>query len=337
MTSNPRVAVVVPTHPRPELTPEERISLRHLMHYLGRYDKHQVAPRSSTLRLPGFTPMLVDDRYFGSADANKALLLSRSFYEAFEDYDYILIHHLDALVFSDELEAWCRRGYDYIGAPWLKSRDDPTQGFSRVGNGGLSLRRIEAFLRVFDSRRHKVDPEEHWRRHYATKPWAVRAINLPRRYLKRLVRFNGVRRHMAAFRHNEDHFWADWAARYDPEFRVAPPEVAVGFAFECAPRYCYERNGRRLPFGCHAWTRYDRAFWEPFLLGEGETDPRAVGAGQGSEAASSERSQSSGRSGAAGSAASGAAHAEGSGAAGSERTGAEPMARTAAHSIGGGG
>jgi hypothetical protein len=30
----------------------------------------------------------------------------------------------------------------------------------------------------------------------------------------------------------------------------------------------YELNGHELPFGCHAWERYDRAFWEeqlPFL------------------------------------------------------------------------
>jgi hypothetical protein len=33
-----------------------------------------------------------------------------------------------------------------------------------------------------------------------------------------------------------------------------------------APRLCFELNGRKLPFGCHAWQRYDRGFWEPYLL-----------------------------------------------------------------------
>jgi hypothetical protein len=38
------------------------------------------------------------------------------------------------------------------------------------------------------------------------------------------------------------------------------------FAFEAAPRQCLEMNQGRLPFGCHAWGRYDREFWTPHLL-----------------------------------------------------------------------
>lgn len=28
-----------------------------------------------------------------------------------------------------------------------------------------------------------------------------------------------------------------------------------------APRFLYEMNGRKLPFACHAWERYGKAFW----------------------------------------------------------------------------
>jgi len=35
---------------------------------------------------------------------------------------------------------------------------------------------------------------------------------------------------------------------------------------EMAQRYCSGQNANRLPFGCHAWTRYDRDFREPYLL-----------------------------------------------------------------------
>ena len=28
----------------------------------------------------------------------------------------------------------------------------------------------------------------------------------------------------------------------------------------------YIRHGGRMPTGCHAWTKYDRSFWEPHLL-----------------------------------------------------------------------
>jgi hypothetical protein len=41
------------------------------------------------------------------------------------------------------------------------------------------------------------------------------------------------------------------------------------FAFEAEPRACYERIGRALPFGAHRWQRFDRAFYEPFLLPHG--------------------------------------------------------------------
>jgi hypothetical protein len=69
----------------------------------------------------------------------------------------------------------------------------------------------------------------------------------------------------------EDKFWSEEAPRLLQTFRVPPPEVAVAFAFETEPRFCYEQNDRRLPFGCHRWSTHDRAFWEPHLLPNGET------------------------------------------------------------------
>jgi hypothetical protein len=65
---------------------------------------------------------------------------------------------------------------------------------------------------------------------------------------------------------NCDYFWSDEAVKYWPDFKIASVETGLKFAFEVAPRWCFERNGGRLPFGCHAWPRYDRAFWEPHLL-----------------------------------------------------------------------
>jgi hypothetical protein len=53
---------------------------------------------------------------------------------------------------------------------------------------------------------------------------------------------------------------------YDPTFTIATVDEALDFAFEVNPRLCFERNHRRLPFGCHGWAKYDRTFWEPFLL-----------------------------------------------------------------------
>jgi hypothetical protein len=61
-------------------------------------------------------------RYFENIEGYNELLLSASFYERFLDTKYILIYQLDAFFFKDELQEWCDRGYDYIGAPWITTQ-----------------------------------------------------------------------------------------------------------------------------------------------------------------------------------------------------------------------
>lgn len=90
------------------------------------------------------------------------------------------------------------------------------------------------------------------------------------RLLKRPLEFWERSQHPDRYGLNNDFFWATQAVKYLPSFRVATVEEALKFAFEGAPRKCFEMNGRRLPFGCHAWARYDRAFWEPFLVSADE-------------------------------------------------------------------
>jgi hypothetical protein len=117
-----------------------------------------------------------------------------------------------------------------------------------------------------------VDPDDYWADFCRENPWYRRYLGLPRRFLMRVRRFNDFKREIARWHlrtdgtGNEDYFWADEAARCDPSFKVAPFEVGLRFAFEVAPRKCFELNHRRMPFGCHAWQRYDPAFWEPHLL-----------------------------------------------------------------------
>jgi hypothetical protein len=196
------------------------------------------------------------------------MMLSAGLYEALSGYEYILISQLDALVLSNQLSHWCTAGYDYVGAPWLRDPDQPERGFSRAGNGGFSLRRVSSFLGVLNQ---------------AGPSWVAMGRSVtcrlpdldrfPRRdrWRKRMriarAVSAGVQQYLARYGVHEDQFWADRAHLFDPAFKVAPPSVAVGFSFEVAPRYCFEINQRRLPCGCHAWGKYDRAFWEPHLLG----------------------------------------------------------------------
>jgi hypothetical protein len=263
------VAVAVPLSNRMVFTEEEEISLRHLNHHLAEFDRFFIIPENQDIDVGGFKLKRFSPAFFGSVNANRKLMFSNIFYEAFAGYRYILIYHLDALVFSNQLIRWCEAGFDYIAPPWIKHPDAPYFGNpeyeGKVGNGGFSLRNVQSFLAVLNSKKlwrnpfrrtlHEVlrgAPSERW-----TSP-----VNFFRYWH---AEHNGVRHELASYFQNEDHFWPNRASHYYPPFKVAPANTALQFAFECAPRYCYEMNGRQLPFGCHAWGRYDRDFWLPYL------------------------------------------------------------------------
>jgi len=264
------VAVVVPMHNREELLPEEQISLRHLVHYLGKYDKYLVVPTGLEVNYPGFRIKRFSGKYFGSAKAYIRLQFQPSFYESFSEYKYILIYHLDALVFSDQLMEWCEADFDYVGAPWIKHPEAPYAGRNefegKVGNGGFLLVKIQSCLKVIYSPGYRIDPRIHWERHYKSRPAHIKLLQLPRNYLRYLKVFNNARWEMAQWQRSGDAFWANRAKHYYPEFKIPSVETALRFAFESLPRYCFDRTNHTLPFGCHAWTRYDREFWEPYLL-----------------------------------------------------------------------
>jgi hypothetical protein len=186
--------------------------------------------------------------YFAGIKGYNRLMMSAEFYESFLDYRYILIYQLDAFVFSDSLAGWCAQGYDYIGAPWVgvdwaeTCKDDLPAWYRHrglrkllrreellVGNGGLSLRKVRSFLR------------------------AVRLL----------------RRQAGRWRYNEDAFWAILVPIYNPFFRIPPVSLARRFAIELHPEESYFRNGETLPFGCHAWEKYDPEFWRDQIRGFG--------------------------------------------------------------------
>jgi hypothetical protein len=133
----PSVAVVITLSNSTSYTPDEELSFRHARHHLGRYDTYVLMPKSHQGIYPGLMPQRFPDRYFRDARAFGSLMLSERFYRAFLAYEFILVHHLDAIVFSDRLAEWCQAGYDYVGA------------------AGLSLRRVPACLRVLRSGRRE--------------------------------------------------------------------------------------------------------------------------------------------------------------------------------------
>ena len=91
----------------------------------------------SPIRLEGFRIKSFPGKFFGSPIANNRLMYAPLFFKAFEDYRYIFIYHLDSLVFSDQMEKWCKTDLDYIGAPFIHSPSSSWVKEPRVGNMGF--------------------------------------------------------------------------------------------------------------------------------------------------------------------------------------------------------
>lgn len=259
---------------KPLLDADEEISYRHLVHFLGGFDKYLVSPKSLGATLEGFHVKHFPNEFFHSTATYSALLISPEFYRAFARYKYILVYQLDSLVFSDKLLDWCARDLDYVGAPWFSEDGADFVEESAVGNGGLSLRKIESFLKVLEAPGAAAELDKYRDAMCAALPWYRRLFCLPRKLQQRLSLSVAKRRDILSEtgwvapgkRLNEDCFWSFKASDYCPDFKIASVRDGLRFSFEMAPRRCFERNDGQLPFGCHAWNKYDREFWEPFLL-----------------------------------------------------------------------
>jgi hypothetical protein len=185
-------------------------------------------------------------------------MLSEIFYKSFTDYQYILIHQLDAFVFEDQLKLWISKDYDYIGAPWIKravydlpiikqlmslesllketlNLPDRQKLFNKVGNGGLSLRKVSS--------------------HYNA---TIECRNI-------IADFNKKRRYHL---YNEDVFWSVMVNKYLKNKFSYPGHIeALSFSFDKHPSYCYQLNNNKLPFGCHGWSKKKMLpFWEKIIL-----------------------------------------------------------------------
>ncbi len=277
-----RVAILVPVWEE-SFTDDQLISLAHLEKYLARYDRFFLKPKGLGVSRRGYQAKEFPSQYFNSPETYNSLLKTRGFYEAFNEYEFILIYQLDCLVFRDELEAWCNLNYDYIGAPWHKEIMLENLWWREtdcVGNGGFSLRKVAAFiefLSVYYNRRNRCKRKLRslWVRarqifdedHFLPGIAAVVKRKYARLSLAAEERQSGVSREpVVSASFSEDVFFSLQIPKHLPQFRFAPPEIALRFAFEVSPAFCYKKNAQELPFGCHGWQYYDRQFWEPYLL-----------------------------------------------------------------------
>jgi hypothetical protein len=170
----------------------------------------------------------------------------------------MLIYQLDAFVFKNDLDYWCNKKYDYIGAPWLREfpyidfikaikskiqhkthtrfnilKDglpSPLQFENRVGNGGFSLRRVSKFHELCLSMHDRIEA-----------------------YLNRIEH-----------QYNEDAFWSIEVNRKKRMLNIPSLKMGLKFSTEHFPKRALQLNNNELPFGCHAWDK-QLSFWRPIF------------------------------------------------------------------------
>lgn len=252
------VKVVVPIYRKVLPKPEQEALLNNVSK-LSRYPIVLLAPEGLDIQsveklVPKAEVVRVSEEWIGSKNGiagYNTMMMSERFYQLFSDADYILICHTDAWIFNDDLEAWCKKGYDCVAAPWIRRKryNMPIikqymafmrwmahkQGklsrqmiYGKIGNGGLSLRKVSSFAQECKSQ-----------------------TDLIRKYLS-----------ACSHVYNEDVFWA-----IEPQgFSYPTEKEALAFAFDTKPSYCYRLRNRELPMGCHGWNKPNLyRFWKTFI------------------------------------------------------------------------
>ncbi len=268
-------AIVIPYH-KSRLEKHEQVSLSQACRIFSNYPIYIVKPRSM-LKLDGFNEadnhvrfVSLNDEHFKSWQSNNHLLTTLKFYKLFKKHSHILLYHLDAYAFRDELPFWCGREFDWIGAVWIDNWTTDTKKITGVGNGGFSLRRTDACIKI--ARRIAII-----RSIANSVAWLIPKSKLQaagQRYyqflkhlrLFRLKDLTSIGRMVTSPKSfNEDLFWAINVPQTFTDFKIAAPEDAIKFSFETHPGYLYKLNNEQLPFGCHAFERYDPDFWREHI------------------------------------------------------------------------
>ena len=215
--------------------------------------------------IPSAAVKCFDDSYFTGISSYSRLLLTPDFYHCFEEYTHMLIYQLDGWVFRDELDEWCGKEYEYIGAPFFLQ--DGKKRLPVAGNGGVSLRNIAAMLRVLSSPEKKMFPRKLlWRfcRNYVAGYRYLRCLgpllkmtgllSNTRGHFLDSVRRSGLNQEDVVFYFLSREFTADGLL-------MAPLEEAVLFSLDAAPRLFF----REVPAFCHAWRKNDPEFWTKYI------------------------------------------------------------------------
>jgi hypothetical protein len=251
------VKVIIPIYKA--LKDWEEFSLKNTINVLGKHPIAILKPKdldvsSISSKYPQLEIISVTDEWLGTRNGiagYNRMMMSKTFYEMFSDYEYIFICHVDAWIFRDELLQWCEKGFDIIAAPWPlrprytyfpmkqflwlrkhllgRNKNLRSDMFGRIGNGGICIRKVASFSNACDKYAKEIE-------YY----WSKKGEDL----------------------YNEDLFWA-----LEPkDFKYPSVETALQFAFDLKPRLCFQLNHQQLPMGCHGFQHKSRIeFWKKYI------------------------------------------------------------------------
>lgn len=232
-----KIIIIVPIY-KVNLSNTEKISLQQLSSILGYYPIVFVAPNSLKF---DYADVCYDsglwmverfpDDYFESTESYSKMMLSEEFYYRFSAYEYMFIYQLDGFVFSDKLLYFCSLGYDYIGAPVSRKVEEWKRIGARIGNGGVSLRKIDSVLAVLKIKKTL---------HFTPK----------------------IKEDIEKY---EDLFFGFCGVNDNIKFSVPTVDLAMSFSIENEIKGFYKNGMKKIPFCCHAWNKKHFYEWCPYI------------------------------------------------------------------------
>lgn len=227
--------MVIPVYKTPD--EQEIVSILQTLNLLKTWDIKLIGPESldyNDYQMIGFKDhqiIKMDDSNFNSIASYNQLLCSKKFYQPFIEYEFLLIVQTDAWILRDELQIWCVKAFDYIGAPWIFRPEQTKKKVlvdlyplmkNQVGNGGVSLRKIQTHIKY---------------------SWLAKCI-------------------YAIIRKNEDFVWLLVSKIPFVQFRKPKWKEALEFCVEMNPKESMKILNDNLPFSLHAWKRYGAEYWK---------------------------------------------------------------------------
>lgn len=221
-----RVAVVIPYY-HSELTKYEKISFQNCISVLGRYPIILLIPQK------------IPKEKYPSKTGLHFEIVSDSYFESVESYNQLMVSMEFYQLFNK---------YEYILIFQLDAFvfSDSLMKFCDMGYDYIGAPWINGV------------------KYLKNKDRGVYYVGNGGLSLRKVISFLRVldNENIKHINIHEDLFWA---IHDSEEFQVAPVDVALKFSIEKHVQKCFRLNSNKIPFGCHAWEKYDFEFWNPFF------------------------------------------------------------------------